>query len=233
MKILKRILIVLFLAIIMIPNAFADDIYGSIKGSYVYDGTPFTNTKVYLYKIATVNTQEVYTYLDNYTNFELDINTLNSSEWPNYADALKKYINNNGITYNDLIETSTNGDYEFKNLSQGLYLLLFEEVNKNGNNYTSSPTLISIPNRDDITNELTYDITVNNKIEEEIVKPTEPTTEATTTKAVPIEVPQTSDNIMIYIILFIVSLIILLIIGIYIFKLKKENEVNEKNEEIQ
>ncbi len=234
MKTFKKIVISFLLSFALIPSVIAAEI-GSIKGTYSYDNIPFNDTKVYLYKIANMNEQDKFIYLDSYLNFELDINTLGSTEWQNYANTLYNYIKSNSIVYNDLINTDATGNYIFKNLNKGLYLLIFEDISKNGSIYTSSPTLISIPNRDDITGAYTYDITVNSKVEEEkieeVPKPT--TTEAITTAPNIIDVPQTSDNIMIYIVLFIVSLLILLIIGCYIFKLKKENEVNENNEEKQ
>lgn len=227
MKKIKLLIITLFLFGFCIPNVGALET-GSIKGTYSYDGIPFKDTTVYLYRIANSNDQGVFTYIDSYQDFELDINSLKSTEWQNYANTLSNYIKTNNISYNEQILTGTNGSYEFKNLNQGLYLLLFDKVTKNNSTYTSVPTLISIPNVDDATKTYVYDITVNNKVEETVVEPTTmpPTTEPTT-KASIVEVPQTSDNIMVYIVIFIVSLIILLIIGIYLFKIKKDNEVKE------
>lgn len=234
MKKIKTLIITLFLFGFFIPHVYALET-GSIKGTYSYDGTPFKDINVYLYQVADTNDEGTFTYLESYKNFELDINSLRSTEWQNYANTLNNYIKTNNINFNKQILTSETGNYEFKNLSKGLYLLIFDSLTQNDNTYTSVPTLISIPNFDDVTKTYIYDIKVNNKIELEPKEEptTTSTTTTTTTKSTIIDVPQTSDNIMIYMIIFIISLIILLIISIYLFKLKKENEVNEKDEEIQ
>lgn len=233
MKKLKILIITLFLFSFGIPKINALEV-GNISGSYNYNNIPFKDVNIKLYQVAEANDQNVFTYLEAYKNFELDINSLNSTEWQNYANTLSNYIKTNNIKHHDQTLTSESGNYEFKNLDKGLYLLVFDNIKQNNNTYTSVPTLISIPNFDDVAMSYIYDIKVNNKVELEQEEPTTTSTKKveTTTEPNIIEVPQTSDNIMIYIVIFIISLIILLIVGIYLFKVKKENEVNEK-EEIQ
>ena len=234
MKKIKLLILTLFLFGFFIPSVNALET-GSIKGTYSYDGIPFKDINIYLYQIADADEYGVFTYLDSFENFELDINSLKSTEWQNYANTLNNFIKANNINYNEQVLTSDNGSYQFKDLNRGLYLLIFDSIIQDNNTYTSVPTLISIPNLDDITKTYIYDITVNNKIEEEKGEEpiTNPPAPETTTKASVIDVPQTSDNIMIYMIIFIVSFVILLIVSIYLFKIKKENEVNEKDEKIQ
>lgn len=225
MKKITILLLTILLPFLTILSANADEL-GVIKGNYSYDTHPFANQSINLYKIADladIESDNKFTYLEPYSNLASNINTLNSSEWQNYANELKNYISTNNITYDTQVITDMDGNYEFNELSNGLYLMLVDEIIENGATYTSLPTLISVPNYDEAEKIYKNEITVKSKIEEIKPEPTEPPVEPAP------EVPQTSDNVMIYVIIFALAAIILIIVGYYIYKAKKEMDVNENN----
>lgn len=225
MKKIKFILFTILLSILTFGTVNADEL-GVIKGNYSYDTHPFANQSINLYKIADltdIESDNKFTYLEPYSNLESNINALNTPEWQNYANELKNYIKTNNITYDFQAITDIDGNYEFSELSNGLYLMLVDDILENGATYTSLPTLISVPNYDEAKKEYIKEITVKPKIEEIKPEPTEPPTEP-----IP-DVPQTSDNVMIYVIIFALAAIILIIVGYYIYKAKKEMDVNEND----
>ena len=94
MKKIKIAILILFLSLFAVVSVNADE-SGVIKGSYSYDTHPFINQPINLYKIADIKdleSDDKFNYLEPYSNFESNINTLNSSEWQKYANALKNYI---------------------------------------------------------------------------------------------------------------------------------------------
>lgn len=214
MKKIKILILVIFLSAFFLPFVEALEV-GSIKGSYIYDNIPLKNSKVYLYKIAELKDLETnakFIYLEKFNNLELNINSIKSSEWQNYANELTKHITINNIIYDLEMEPDDEGNYEFQNLSFGLYLIIYDEVETDTATYSSVPILISVPNYDEINKIYINDITIQNKIEEKIK---EPKPEEIT------NVPQTSDDIMIYILISISAIIILIGLGVYIYKKKR------------
>ena len=226
MKKIKILFLIIFLSFLtFIPVKAAD--LGAIRGTYSYDNHPFTNQAIYLYKIADMKeleSDDKFTYLEPYSNLSSNINNVASSEWQNFANELKSYIVANSITYDIQVITDMDGNYEFAELSNGLYLMLVDDIETNGVTYSSLPTLISLPTYNETAKDYLKEITVKSKIEEirpEPPKPAEPTP----------EVPQTSDDVMIYIIIFVLAIIILLGTGYYIYKTKKETDANEKSKD--
>ncbi|MDE5630837.1 MAG: hypothetical protein K2I70_04480, partial [Bacilli bacterium] len=204
-------LLIIFLFCLTFISVSAES-SGIIKGIYSYDTHPFTNQPIYLYKIADIkdlDSDDKFVYLEPYSNFETNINTLNSSEWQKYANELKSYIETNNITYDTQVLTDMDGNYEFSELSNGLYLMLVDDVLENGATYTSLPTLISVPTYDETEKKYINEITVKSKIEEIKPEPTEPPDEPTP------DVPQTSDNVMVYVVIFVFTIIILIGVGYY------------------
>ncbi len=223
MKKIKIAILILFLSLFAVVSVNADE-SGVIKGTYSYDTHPFINQPINLYKIADIKdleSDDKFNYLEPYSNFESNINTLNSSEWQKYANALKNYIETNNIAYDTQVITDMDGNYEFKELSNGLYLIIVDEIMENGATYTSLPTLISVPNYDETEKKYVNEITVKSKIEETKPEPTEPPVEPTP------DVPQTSDNALIYIIIFALALVVLIGVSYFIYKTKKEMNINE------
>lgn len=219
----KKILIILVLFLSCLSfNSIKAEEQASISGSYTYDNKPFADTAVHLYKIAEIkdiDADEKFAYLDNYKELSQDINKIASNEWQKYANELKTYIENNHIMYDLEVITDVEGNYEFSGLDLGLYLLLIDDIDTNSAIYSSLPTLISVPNYDEINKVYTNEVIVKNKIEEQ---------EKITEKPEPVpDVPQTSDDIMIYIILFLFAIVVLIGVGMYIYKTKKEIDKNE------
>ena len=224
MKKTKILLLILFLSFLTLVPVHAAEL-GIIKGTYSYDNYPFTNQSIYLYKIADMKdleSNDKYIYLEPYSNLASNINTLKSSEWQNYANELKNYIETNNITYDTQVITDMDGNYEFNEISNGLYLMLVDDIETNGVTYSSLPTLISVPTYDENGKDYINEITVKSKIEEIRPEPTKPAEPSP-------DVPQTSDNIMIYVVIFVLAIIILIGTGYYIHKTKKETDTNEKN----
>lgn len=227
MKKSKILILILFLSCLVIPSINAEEM-GSIKGSYTLDDHVFADTQVQLYRVADVKDLDTFSkfeYVEKYQDFNLNINSLESKEWQKYANELKKFISTNNIVFDKEVITDIDGNYEFGDLETGLYLIVIDDIETDKAIYSSLPTLISIPNYDEINKTYTSDIIVKNKIEETI--PDEPVKEP---DPVP-DVPQTSDDIMIYVIIFVLAFIVLIGLGIYIYKTKREMNKNENNKD--
>lgn len=193
----------------------------SIIGKYNYSDFNITDTNVYLYKIADMNEMAEFTYIDGFTGFTTDINKLQSFEWNDYTIKINKYITDNNINYITSTKTDNNGQFTFKDLKVGLYLIRVDSKKTKDYEYSSGPLLVSLPNYNEIQDIHMYDLNV-------FVK-----TEAKSLNVNPgggVNPPYTADSIYVYVAIFGIALVIFIITIILILKKKKKSdEVNSTN----
>ena len=231
----KNILTLLLLLILIYPITYiqAEEIDISrkcnININYKYENKLIEKVDINLYKIADINQNGEYTYLNTFQEKEQTLNNKVISEQVEYAKELDEYIKKNNIESDNTATTNQEGLAAFSDLSVGLYLLTYEEIIDNNYEYKSSPILISIPTLENES--LIYDIDINPKLEITTLKPSnndnkvEDNINNNDNKKNIIEKllnPKTGDNIMIYIILLLLSLLGISIVVLYIKRNKKK-----------
>ncbi len=191
----------------------------SIIGKYNYSDFNITDTNVYLYKIADMNEMAEFTYVGDFSGFTTDINKLQSFEWNDYTIKINKYITDNNINYITSTKTDNNGQFTFKDLKVGLYLIRVDSKKTKDYEYSSGPLLVSLPNYNEIQDIHMYDLDVFAK------------TEARSLNVNPgggVEPPYTADSIYVYIAIFGIALVIFIVTIILILKRKKKNDVSSE-----
>ena len=191
----------------------------SIIGKYNYSDFNITDTNVYLYKIADMNEMAEFTYIGDFSGFTTDINKLQSFEWNDYTIKINKYITDNNINYITSTKTDNNGQFTFKDLKVGLYLIRVDSKKTKDYEYSSGPLLVSLPNYNEIQDIHMYDLDVFAK------------TEARSLNVNPgggVEPPYTADSIYVYIAIFGIALVIFIVTIILILKRKKKNDVSSE-----
>ncbi len=213
MKKIKLILVIVVSFFISICNCFAEGIevdkVCSMSGVFNYGDVNISDTKIYLYRIADISNIAKYTYVSDFSSFDIDINGLANTEWNNYAKELSKYIDNKNIKYIDEAVTDSAGKFTFSNMKTGLYLLKADSKKTKDYEYSSGPVLLSVPNYNEVDEVFMYDLSVVMKTEAKSLN----VNPGNTTN-----VPNTFDPLYIYVSLFVVSLVICIVCYICIKK---------------
>ncbi len=239
-KFSKLILICLFFIWpLFIVNA--DEINTSQKCNitihYEYDSNPLNNVNIKIYKIANINSNNEYLYLDTYKELESDITNMSSSSINEYAIRLENYIKTNNITYDKNSITSIDGISTFNDLDVGLYLLAFDKKTANNYEYHTSPTLLTIPNYNELNNNYTYDIDMYAKVETTTINTNNDNSNKVennkdnnqTIIDKLLSSPQTGDKIIIYFILLLLSLLGIISVVLYKKRSRKKETRDEEN----
>ena len=99
---------------------------------------------------------------------------------------------------------------EFSNLSTGLYLIITDEVKDSNYIYNSSPTLISLPNFNELDKIYIYDEDILLKTEAKAITIDTKEEDNKTTSPV----PKTLDMFYTYLIIFVISIVIIVFVVI-------------------
>lgn len=230
------ILIGLFLLIPFIAEAEDLDItqIGSIEINYTYGDTLIPGAEASLYKIASLNDEWKYNYIEGINEYNL--NNLTASDQLEVSKKILGDIKNNDIQHLRSCTTESNGTCKFENLSVGVYLIDVKEIEIDKTTYSSLPTLVIVPTADEKKESLNYDTKIvikveaktegqtpsvdnNDESEKEQVKPNKEVKRPYT--------PNTSDNILFYAMMFGISLIVIILMIILIGR--KKDKKNEKD----
>lgn len=226
MKKIKLLMAFVVAFFFTITNVYAEievNRVSSIIGKYSYSDFNITDTNVYLYKIADMNEMAEFTYVGDFSDFTIDINKLQSFEWNDYTTKVNKYITDNNINYIASTKTDGNGQFVFKDLKVGLYLIRVDSMKTKDYEYSSGPLLVSLPNYNEIQDIQMYDLNV-------FVK-----TEAKSLNVNPgggVNPPYTADSIYVYVAIFGLALVIFIITIILILKKKKKSDGINNNTNI-
>ncbi len=222
MKKIKLLMAFVVAFFFTITNVYAEievNRVSSIIGKYSYSDFNITDTNVYLYKIADMNEMAEFTYVGDFSGLTTDVNTLKSFQWNDYTAKVNKYITDNNINYIASTKTDGNGQFVFKDLKVGLYLIRVDSKKTKDYEYSSGPLLVSLPNYNEIQDIHMYDLDVFAK------------TEARSLNVNPgggVEPPYTADSIYVYIAIFGIALVIFIVTIILILKRKKKNDVSSE-----
>ena len=226
---MKKILKYLFLLLLICPiYTYAEEIdmnkVGKFNMKYFY-GTKGITGEIKIYKVANINADAKYTFTSEYSlEDSLEVDT--ASKWNELAQKISNYIKENNI--NELKKCTTQeGVCQLNDLGVGLYLVTSSEVTEGNYTYNTSPTLISMPNYNELDKVYVYDQDIILKTEAKNIKNT--SNEGNNNNKTTTVVPKTIDNVYEYLIIFIASIVVVILIVFYINKLKKKEKKNEKD----
>lgn len=242
----KRMLIVIIMLLsclfIGYGRVYAIDIdkKGIIDGIYSYDNDKISGVNIKLYKIANIDEDNNYHFLDEYKQYESDISNMSNSEWNTFTYKILDYIKDNNLNENTSTVSQIDGYFTFDDIGVGLYIIVFDDLDSGNIVYSATPVLISIPDYDRISKELSYEITIKAKIEgrKKDITPTDdkkeeinnkPNDDKKVTPNDSVNTPKTYDEIIKYIVVLIIVVIILIILIYFIKKSLRGKECkNEK-----
>lgn len=221
------LIILLFFFIVNDVKAADIDISkpASINVEYCFSDNFFSNAGVYLYKIADMDVDTKFTYVGDFATQENDVNSMLASQWSDFAKELDKYIVDNNVKPLASATTDENGKVNFGQLTLGLYLIRVDSVTVNDYKYSSVPSLISVPNYNQMQNYYMYDINLVTKTEAKFIGIIDNGSGDDDNK---IESPNTFDPIIIYVLILMISIIVLVITICYINIKRKGCKKNEK-----
>lgn len=217
---MKRMYKFILLILLLIPIGIkAEEIDVNRKGNiniiYKYGGTNLGNVKVYIYKVANLDINDRLTYLDEY-KLDDSLVITSASKWNDLAIKINNYIKDNDIKYISSCTTDDLGNCKLNNLDIGLYLVVTDKLTIDDYEYSSSPSLIRLPNYNQIDYKLMYDVDMILKSESRLIRVNQEEEEnmklCTTGCCYP------------WIIVSICLFIILLILVAYILRLKKGSD---------
>lgn len=168
MKRFVKVIVIYFLLYpFLIIHATEVDVLskGNIMVHYQYESKTISSVKMQLYKISDINSNYEYLYLERYQSLKKDISNMSSSDVGDYAITLKKYIESNRIFFDDAVFSNSQGIGTFNNLDVGLYLLLFDEKEEDGERYNASPILVVVPSYQEKNNSYIYSVNIYPKVE--------------------------------------------------------------------
>lgn len=229
---MRKYLKYLFLLLIVLPlNVKAEEIdiskIGSFKFNYFYKEKALDG-EIKLYKIATIDTNGKYNYTSDYKlEDSLEIDSI--SQLNNLALKINNYIDDNNIKELDSCKPQ-NGQCQISNLNTGLYLVTSSEVTDINYIYKVSPTLIAIPNYNELDKVYIYDEDIILKTEAKAINVDNNTNTASNNNSNSnSKIPKTMDKVYNYLLIFIVSIAIMIVLVFYINNLRKKEKKNEKN----
>ena len=234
---LKYGLILLFLCLFN-NNVYAIEIDPARIGSLViensYSNLKLSDTKIEIYRVALVDKNLKYYYLDNFVDAQQkDLTGItDNKELVNIAKKLSEFIDQEKITATSFLKTNQDGKIKFSNLTTGVYLIRTESKTIDKYNYYSNPVLVSLPFFDELYSDYLYDVKIKIKTEkEEVINPVDPDnpdvnypTDDPNKNPDNESVPNTFDKIYWFIGIFVVSLIITLSILVYIYRVYKKKK---------
>lgn len=150
---------------------------GNIVVNFSIGNSPTSDVKLKLFKIANIDENGKFTLYGDFADYPIVINNLDSEGYRKLASTLESYIaidNNSSILEKD---TNQNGQVNFSNLDNGLYLITGNEFSNNEYKYIPSPILVSVPTTNNEIKEFDIELKMkysteemdNNNIKKEVI----------------------------------------------------------------
>lgn len=118
---------------------------GSLSVYFGEHGTGFADVSFSIYRVADISEDGTYTLTDDFAQYPVDLEDLDSSGWRALAQTLDAYAARDGIAPLITRETERNGRFWLTGLSTGLYLVTGGQYVDGNTVYTPEPMLVSIP----------------------------------------------------------------------------------------
>lgn len=137
----------------------------SISIYFGEDGEGFPGVSFYLYHVASVSEDGSYTLTEDFKQYSISLDGLDSSGWRALAQTLDAYAARDNLEPLQVEETGQNGRAVFTGLSTGLYLVTGTQYTDGTSVYTPEPILVSVPGAAE--DGWDYDIEASCKFEKE------------------------------------------------------------------
>ncbi len=166
-RILPALLCVLVLMAMFPVQAFAVGLINpnqdaTLTIEYAYDAAALKNAEFDIYRVADVATTPVFTVDSTFATYPIATEGLDAVGWNTLATTLKGYVQADNITPDFTGKTGEDGKFSFT-MKPGLYLIVGKVLSQGGYSYTSTPSVVCLPDRDDVANTWNYAVTVKPK----------------------------------------------------------------------
>ena len=159
-KIFKNLFSIIICSfLIMSSNIFAANFSEekndlSITIEYENHGKKIKDVTFNIYYIAQMSDNLEFTWDEQFAFLDsiLELNDLTTDDWKKISNTLSTYIDLYQLLPYDTNQTDTNGRAEFKDLKQGLYLIVGSKHVTNERMYSIMPSLVTLPNLDENRN---------------------------------------------------------------------------------
>ena len=159
-KIFKNLFSIIICSfLIMSSNIFAANFSEekndlSITIEYENHGKKIKDVTFNIYYIAQMSDNLEFTWDEQFAFLDsiLELNDLTTDDWKKISNTLSTYIDLYQLLPYDTNQTDTTGRAEFKDLKQGLYLIVGSKHVTNERMYSIMPSLVTLPNLDENRN---------------------------------------------------------------------------------
>lgn len=168
-KVMRYLLMCIMILGFMIPqNAYAIDRMDeerpvSLHIDYRGAGKNIVGTGVWIYKIADVSGFGEFELAGDFAKYPVEVNGLDAEGWRLLAETLEIYVLRDEIEATDFASVGEDGMAHFpasqQEMTKGLYLVVSQNYIDEEQNYTYTPILICLPNRD-VNDEWIYEETI-------------------------------------------------------------------------
>ena len=186
---------------------------GGVSGLYEYDGEKIDGVVVELYKIADY-TEGGFVFHEGYT--EATIGAMTNSELGEYGQVLAEEAD-----VPDAVTQTTNGEYAFSAMDEGIYLVTFKDITIGDYSYSALPIVLTMPDAN-----LNYQIALTTKLEKSCPDCVEPEPEPTPPDKE--DNSDTRDRINLYIRIFVVLILLETLTLLVIIKERKREDSDEE-----
>ena len=112
-----------------------------------------------IYRVADTDDEANFTLTGSFAGYKVQVNGLDSQGWADLAQTLSGYVARDGIAASAEGRLDASGMITFRSLKAGLYLVDGSTYSNGKYVYSSSPFMISLPDRDQKTESWDYDVT--------------------------------------------------------------------------
>lgn len=197
------------------------NIKGSINGT-LGENISVVDSSVYLYKVATMNTDAVFTKTAEFKDLDVDLKNIRGIDRKSFLQKVINYVNTNKPNYLKITKTNVNSGFLFDELDHALYYINVEDSNVNGKRVEVLPSMFSVPYLNKETGSYIYNVNLNMKVNY-LDDNNNLNVNINNKDKIGASVPNTYDSIYIYIIIGTISLIGIIIL-LYIIIRRRKNE---------
>lgn len=112
-----------------------------------------------IYRVADTDDQAHFTLTGSFAAYKVKVNGLDSQGWADLAQTLSGYVARDGIAASAEGKLDSAGMITFSSLEAGLYLVDSSTYNNGEYIYSTSPFMISLPDREENSESWDYDVT--------------------------------------------------------------------------
>lgn len=165
------VLLACALAVTAAAQAIDQDRESTLTLYFGENRTDFAEVKFSLYRVASLTEEGEYVLTDDFAQYPVSLEDLDSSGLRSLAQTLDAYVARDKLTPLLSQETGEDGRVSFDGLSPGLYLVLGESYTQDNTVYTPSPMLFYLPGQGE-DGGWEYEVTASCKFDQEEITDT-------------------------------------------------------------